>query len=374
MNKLGIYIHIPFCERRCKYCDFTSSIFNKGRIKDYVEHLLLEIKNNKELLKDYLVDTIFIGGGTPSLLSVDELTRLVNGLNEAINLDDNYEFTIETNPNSISEEKLLAYKNLGINRISIGVQSFSDRLLRIIGRLHTKDEAYEKILLAKKYFDNINLDFIFSLPTENLSDVLYSIDKANELGVKHISLYSLILEEGTALKKLADKGIYKINDQIVDRIIYRKAVKYLDKLGYKQYEISNFAKDSYYSRHNYKYWSMDEYLGLGLASHSLIKNKRFYNAPTFDEYYDDIKNNFYHEEEILTEEDKITEYIIFKLRTNDGIELDKINKKYNIDFEKKYENEIKKALDEKLLKKANGRYFYTELGRDLANQVEILFV
>lgn len=374
MNKLGIYIHIPFCERRCKYCDFTSSIFNQGRMKDYVEHLLLEIKNNKELLKNYTVDTIFIGGGTPSLLSVDELTRLVNGLLDVINLDENYEFTIETNPNSIEEEKLLAYKNLGINRISIGVQSFNDRLLRIIGRLHTKDEAYEKILLAKKYFDNINLDFIFSLPTETLSDVLSSLDKANELGVKHVSLYSLILEEGTALKKLVDKGIYKVNDQIVDRIIYRKAVKYLDKLGYKQYEISNFAKDGYYSRHNYKYWSMDEYLGLGLASHSLIKSKRFYNAPTFDEYYDDIKNNFYHEEEILTEEDKITEYIIFKLRTNDGIELDKINKKYNIDFEKKYENEIKKALDEKLLKKANGRYFYTELGRDLANQVEILFV
>ena len=131
MNKLGIYIHIPFCERRCKYCDFTSSIFNQSRMKEYLEHLLLEIKNNKELLKDYVVDTIFIGGGTPSLLSVDELTRLVNGLNEAINLDENYEFTIETNPNSISEEKLQAYRELGINRISIGVQSFNDRLLRI---------------------------------------------------------------------------------------------------------------------------------------------------------------------------------------------------------------------------------------------------
>lgn len=374
MNKLGIYIHIPFCERRCKYCDFTSSIFNQDRMKDYVENLLLEIKNNKELLKNYTVDTIFIGGGTPSLLNVDEITSLVNGLNEAINLDENYEFTIETNPNSISEEKLIAYKNLGINRISIGVQSFNDRLLRIIGRLHTGDEAREKIKLAKKYFDNLSLDFIFSLPTETLSDVLASIDAAKDLGASHISLYSLILEEGTKLAALVEKGVYRVNDQVSDRLIYRKATLRLKSLGYKQYEISNFAKDGCYSRHNYKYWSMDEYLGLGIAAHSLIKNKRFFNASTFNEYFDDVKKNIYHDEEILSKEDKITEYIIFKLRTNEGIIIDEINKKYDIDFEDIYKEELKKATDEKLLIKDDGRYFYTELGRDLANQVEILFV
>ncbi len=374
MNKLGIYIHIPFCERRCKYCDFTSSIFNQDRMKDYVENLLLEIKNNKELLKNYIVDTIFIGGGTPSLLSIDEITSLVNGLNEAINLDENYEFTIETNPNSISEEKLIAYKNLGINRISIGVQSFNDRLLRIIGRLHTGDEAREKIKLAKKYFDNLSLDFIFSLPTETLSDVIDSIDIAKELGASHVSLYSLIFEEGTKLSALVDRGVYRVNDQVTDRLIYRKASEHLEKLGYKQYEISNFAKDNRYSRHNYKYWSMDEYLGLGMAAHSFIKNKRFFNASTFNEYFDDVKKNIYHDEEILSIEDKITEYIIFKLRTNEGIIIDEINKNFDIDFEDIYKEELKKAIDEKLLKKDGGRYFYTELGKDLANQVEILFV
>lgn len=374
MNKLGIYIHIPFCERRCKYCDFTSSIFNQDRMKDYVENLLLEIKNNKELLKNYLVDTIFIGGGTPSLLSVDELTRLVNGLNETINLDANYEFTIETNPNSISEEKLIAYRELGINRISIGVQSFNDRLLRIIGRLHTGEEAREKIKLAKKYFDNLSLDFIFSLPTETLSDVLASIDAAKDLGATHVSLYSLILEESTLLNALVEKGVYRVNDQVTDRLIYRKTTLSLKSLGYKQYEISNFAKDGCYSRHNYKYWSMDEYLGLGIAAHSLIKNKRFFNASTFNEYFDDVKKNIYHDEEILSIEDKITEYIIFKLRTNEGIIIDEINKNFDIDFEDIYKEELKKAIDEKLLKKCGGRYFYTELGKDLANQVEILFV
>ena len=374
MNKLGIYIHIPFCERRCKYCDFTSSIFNQSRMKEYLEHLLLEIKNNKELLKDYVVDTIFIGGGTPSLLSVDELTRLVNGLNEAINLDENYEFTIETNPNSISEEKLQAYRELGINRISIGVQSFNDRLLRIIGRLHTGEEAREKIKLAKKYFDNLSLDFIFSLPTETLSDVLASIDTAKDLGANHVSLYSLILEEGTKLTSLVDSGVYRVNDQVTDRLIYRKAVSHLKELGYKQYEISNFAKDDYYSRHNYKYWSMDEYLGLGVAAHSLIKDKRFFNLGTFNEYFDDVKKNIYHDEEDLSKKDKISEYIIFKLRTNEGIIINEINKKYDIDFEDIYKEELTKAMNEKLLKKDGGRYFYTELGRDLANQVEILFV
>lgn len=374
MNKLGIYIHIPFCERRCKYCDFTSSIFNQDRMKDYVENLLLEIKNNKELLKNYIVDTIFIGGGTPSLLSIDEITSLVNGLNEAINLDENYEFTIETNPNSISEEKLIAYKNLGINRISIGVQSFNDRLLRIIGRLHTGEEAREKIKLAKKYFDNLSLDFIFSLPTETLSDVIDSIDIAKELGASHVSLYSLILEERTLLNALVEKGVYRVNDQVTDRLIYRKATEHLKSLGYKQYEISNFAKDGCYSRHNYKYWSMDEYLGLGMAAHSLIKNKRFFNASTFNEYFDDVKKNIYHDEEILSKEDKIAEYIIFKLRTNEGIIINEINKNFDIDFEDIYKEELKKATDEKLLKKCGGRYFYTELGKDLANQVEILFV
>lgn len=374
MNKLGIYIHIPFCERRCKYCDFTSSIFNQDRMKDYVENLLLEIKNNKELLKNYIVDTIFIGGGTPSLLSIDELTSLVNGLNEAINLDANYEFTIETNPNSISEEKLIAYRELGVNRISIGVQSFNDRLLRIIGRLHTGDEAREKIKLAKKYFDNLSLDFIFSLPTETLSDVLASIDAAKDLGATHISLYSLILEESTLLNALVEKGVYRVNDQVTDRLIYRKATLRLKSLGYKQYEISNFAKDNRYSRHNYKYWSMDEYLGLGMAAHSFIKNKRFFNASTFNEYFDDVKKNIYHDEEILSIEDKITEYIIFKLRTNEGIIINEINKKFDIDFEDIYKEELKKATVEKLLKKDGGRYFYTELGKDLANQVEILFV
>lgn len=374
MNKLGIYIHIPFCERRCKYCDFTSSIFNQDRMKDYVENLLLEIKNNKELLKNYTVDTIFIGGGTPSLLSIDEITSLVNGLNEAINLDENYEFTIETNPNSISEEKLIAYKNLGINRISIGVQSFNDRLLRIIGRLHTGEEVREKIKLAKNYFDNLSLDFIFSLPTETLSDVLASIDAAKDLGATHVSLYSLILEEGTKLAALVEKGVYRVNDQVTDRLIYRKASEHLEKLGYKQYEISNFAKDGCYSKHNYKYWSMDEYLGLGMAAHSFIKNKRFFNASTFNEYFDDVKKNIYHDEEILSKEDKIAEYIIFKLRTNEGIIIDEINKNFDIDFEDIYKEELKKAIDEKLLKKCGGRYFYTELGKDLANQVEILFV
>ena len=374
MNKLGIYIHIPFCERRCKYCDFTSSIFNQDRMKDYVDYLLLEIKNNEKLLKNYIVDTIFIGGGTPSLLSLDELTRLVNGLNEAINLDENYEFTIETNPNSISEEKLIAYRKLGINRISIGVQSFNDRLLRIIGRLHTGEEAREKIKLAKKYFDNLSLDFIFSLPTETLSNVIESIDAASELGASHISLYSLILEEGTKLNALVEKGVYRVNDQETDRLIYRKATERLESLGYKQYEISNFAKNGCHSRHNYKYWSMDEYLGIGMAAHSLIKNKRFFNASTFNEYFDDVKKNVYHDEEILTREDKITEYIIFKLRTNEGIIINEINKKYDIDFEDIYKEELKKATEEKLLKKCDGRYFYTELGRDIANQVEILFI
>ena len=374
MNKLGIYVHIPFCERRCKYCDFTSSIFNQDRMKDYVDHLLLEIKNNEKLLKNYIVDTIFIGGGTPSLLSVEDLRRLVDGLAGVINLDENYEFTIETNPNSISEEKLLVYRELGVNRISIGVQSFNDRLLRIIGRLHTADEAHEKIKLAKKYFDNLSLDFIFSLPTETLSDVIASIDAASELGVSHISLYSLILEEGTKLSALVDRGVYRVNDQVTDRLIYRKATEHLESLGYKQYEISNFAKEGCFSRHNYKYWSMDEYLGLGMAAHSLIENKRFFNASTFNEYFADVKKNIYHDEEILTREDKITECIIFKLRTNEGIIIDEINKKYDIDFEDIYKEELKKATDEKLLKKDDGRYFYTELGRDLANQVEILFV
>lgn len=343
-------------------------------MKDYVDHLLLEIKNNEELLKNFIVDTIFIGGGTPSLLSVEDLRRLVDGLAGVINLDENYEFTIETNPNSISEEKLLAYRELGVNRISIGVQSFNDRLLRIIGRLHTADEAREKIKLAKKYFDNFSLDFIFSLPTETLSDVLESIDTASELGASHISLYSLILEEGTKLAALVERGVYRVNDQVTDRLIYRKATEHLESLGYKQYEISNFAKDGRYSRHNYKYWSMDEYLGLGMSAHSLIKNKRFFNASSFNEYFDDVKKNIYHDEEILSREDKITEYIIFKLRTNEGIITNEINKKYDIDFEDIYKEELSKAIKEKLLKKCDGRYFYTELGRDLANQVEILFV
>ena len=343
-------------------------------MKDYVDHLLLEIKNNEELLKNYLVDTIFIGGGTPSLLSVEDLRRLVNGLNEAINIDEDYEFTIETNPNSISEEKLLAYRELGVNRISIGVQSFNERLLRIIGRLHTADEAREKIKLAMKYFDNLSLDFIFSLPTETLSDVIASIDEASDLGATHISLYSLILEEGTKLAALVERGVYRVNDQVTDRLIYRKATRHLESLGYKQYEISNFAKNGCHSRHNYKYWSMDEYLGLGMSAHSLIKNKRFFNASTFNEYFDDVKKNIYHDEEILTREDKITEYIIFKLRTNEGIIVNEINKKYDIDFEDIYKEELSKAINEKLLKKDDGRYFYTGLGRDLANQVEILFV
>lgn len=343
-------------------------------MKDYVEHLLLEIKNNEELLKNYIVDTIFIGGGTPSLLSAEDLRRLLDGLAGAINLDENYEFTIETNPNSISEEKLLAYRELGVNRISIGVQSFNDRLLKIIGRLHTADEAREKIKLAKKYFDNLSLDFIFSLPTETLSDVIASIDAASELGASHISLYSLILEEGTLLNALVERGVYRVNDQVTDRLIYRKATHHLESLGYKQYEISNFAKNGCYSRHNYKYWSMDEYLGLGMAAHSFIENKRFFNASTFNEYFDDVKKNIYHDEEILTREDKITEYIIFKLRTNEGIIINEINKKYDIDFEDIYREELKKATEEKLLKKCDGRYFYTELGRDIANQVEILFV
>ena len=321
---LGVYIHIPFCEKKCNYCAF-SSFARLGEKQKYISSLVQEIGGYKGENK---VDTIYIGGGTPSLLSNDELGQILNALKEKFSIEKDSEITIECNPNSLSEEKLKFYKENGVNRISIGVQRLNDEKLKILGRLHNYSQALQTIDLAKKYFENVSVDFIIGLQDE-WEQYEKEIEKLIEEKVKHISVYMLQVEEKTPLQKMVLKnpGLILEDEEYVE--IYEKMVKKLKKNGFFQYEVSNFAQKGFESKHNFKYWSGENYIGFGLSAHSYIDGVRFANASNFDDYYKrkiELK-------EVLTDKQKVEEHIMLGLRCRNGIDKNFI-KSFGYDIEK----------------------------------------
>ena len=344
---LGIYVHIPFCEKKCNYCAFSS--FSKLNEKEkYISYLTREIesfakKNNEK------VDTIYIGGGTPSVLSTEEISKILETIKLNYEIAGDAEITIECNPNSITEEKLVFYKKSGVNRISIGVQRLNDDKLKILGRLHTSEQAIKSIRLAKKYFNNVSVDFIIGLngQEEEYEEEMQKLICEN---VNHISVYMLQIEDETPLKNMVEENpdIILEDDEYVK--IYEKIVKKLKNNGYFQYEVSNFAQKGFESKHNFKYWTGDNYVGFGLSAHSFINGERYANAKDFEGYY---AGKIVLREKLTTEQ-KIEEHIMLGLRCKNGINISYL-KELGYDIEKN-ENLIQ-YLDAGILTKQDKQVF-----------------
>lgn len=329
------YIHIPFCNNICSYCDFCKLLYNKNFVKKYLDALEKEITNN---YKNEILDTIYVGGGTPSSLSVSELNKLFSII-KIFKLSKEYEFTFEVNIEDITEEKLEILKENKVNRLSIGIESFNNKYLKYLGRNYTSDIINEKVELAKKYFDNINVDLMYALKNESLNDLEEDIDKILKLDIKHISCYSLIIEKNTKL--YIDNTKYISDD--LDSDMYDLIDKKLEN-KYHRYEVSNYSITSYESRHNLTYWKNNEYYGFGLGAAGYIDNIRYTNTRNLSKY---ISGSYERQEEVLTKEDKINYEFILGLRLTSGINKDNFNKKYGININEV--EAIKKLINKELL-------------------------
>ncbi len=354
----SIYIHIPFCKQKCLYCDFNSFQNKENIIDEYMKALYKECT---KFSFDKKIKTIYIGGGTPSFIDSKYIVELLNILPEA------EEVTIEMNPCTVIEDKLLDYKKAGINRISVGLQTTNDNLLKEIGRVHTFEEFQKAYNLVKKVgFENINVDLMFGLPNQQLQDVAESLEYLIQINPTHISCYSLIVHENI-LKNLPEDE--------EEREMYYLTKKMLKESGYEQYEISNFSKKGYESKHNLAYWNQEEYVGLGAGASSYYKGERYTNECNIEKYISkiNIDEEIRNVEEVENEESKLREYIILRLRLTEGVCLEEGNKKFGVEIKKIFENEIEKLIELSLIEfefKNNKTYMkLTEKGMDLANQV-----
>ena len=330
-NIKSAYIHIPFCKSICSYCDFSKMYYNSNFVNSYLNALSNEIKED---YKGEILETIYIGGGTPSSLSIDELKHLFL-ITNTLNLSDNYEFTIECNIEDVTKEKLELFKNNKVNRISIGVQSFNNKILKYLNRKYDSEIILKKINLAKKYFDNINIDLIYAVNNETIDDLKKDLKMFLSINIPHISCYSLIIEKNTILYNKNEEYI----SEDLDRLMYDKIEKTLSS-NYCHYEISNYAKKGFESKHNLCYWNNKEYYGFGLSAASYIENKRINNTRNLKKY---IEFNRDKKEEILTKEDKIRYELILGFRKIKGINKKEFYNKYNIDIHDLYNiNELLK--------------------------------
>lgn len=375
MEELGIYVHIPFCKRKCSYCDFKSfSNIDEINQKKYVDALIKEIQNSQNTNK-YIVTTIYIGGGTPSFINETYIKDILQAIYKKWEIKNDVEITIEVNPGTITKEKLEAYKNMGINRLSIGLQSTNNYLLNKIGRIHSYEEFIENYILARKIgFENINIDLMLALPEQNMEDLMQSVKKVINLNPEHISIYSLILEENTELwKKVKNKEENLVEDDL-EREMYWKSKKAFEAAGYIHYEISNYAKPGFESKHNKNCWSQKQYLGFGIAAHSYFKGKRFYNVEDLNKYITNIeknefKNNIIIEEENRTKEDIAKEYMMLGLRKIEGVSISEFQRKFELNPLFYFRFEISKLQEMDLIEVDLDNIRLTKKGLDLANIV-----
>lgn len=373
MEELGIYIHIPFCKQKCFYCDFCS-FANKNEMQGkYVETVINEIKNITHKEK-YTVTTIYLGGGTPSILNPNYIKNILQEIKSSFEILDDAEITIEINPGTVNEEKLKRYKEYGINRLSIGLQSANDKILKNIGRIHDYKQFEETFFYARKCgFKNINVDLMIGLPTQAIEDVKQTLEKIIQKNPEHISVYSLIIEEGTIIEKLINENKLQLPDEETERIMYWTVVNELKENGYNQYEISNFSKKTYESKHNTNCWKQNQYIGLGTSAHSYLNKKRYSNTNNIEEYIKNIqennisKNITIHEEQ--TEESTMNEYMLLGLRMIQGININEFKQKFKIDPTIKYKEILEKLQKENLIQITETSIKLTKQGIDFGNIV-----
>ena len=386
-KQIGLYIHIPFCKQKCSYCDFCSYANKESFIKRYIQCVLKEIievgNNNKidfENGKDdlFLVKTIYIGGGTPSLIDSKYIVQIIEDIKLNFEIDENAEITIEVNPGTVTLEKLEDYKRAGINRLSIGLQSTHEHLLKEIGRIHTYLDFLDTFRFAREAgFENINVDLMIGLPNQTLEEVKDSIEEIVSMEPEHISVYSLILEENTPLFKKVEEGLELPNEDL-ERKMYWAVKQTLEQNNYIHYEISNFAKKGYESKHNLDCWNQKEYIGFGIAAHSYTNGIRYSNIENIEQYiknYDEDKteeNLVFHEKQDMEAMQK--EYMLLGLRKIDGVSIQEFKIKFVANPVFLYHSELEKLVNEELLEIDGDMIKLTNKGLDLANIVWEEFV
>lgn len=318
----GIYIHVPFCVSRCGYCDFYK-VTNFDHKEGYVDALLRELELRRFFLEDAIVETIYFGGGTPSTLSLNQIELILKAITQFFVLSDLVEITVECNPDDITAEYLLGLKNLGVNRLSIGIQSFDDEMLRFMQRRHNSMQSFKAIDLAKKVgFDNISIDLIYGLPNISNAAWIKNVKMALELQISHLSAYHLTIEKGTAFEKLLQNGVITEVEEENSVLQFDILLDLAAKAGFEQYEISNFCKDGRYSQHNSNYWFGVPYLGLGPSAHSYNAKSRFWNVSDLSKYLLSLsRSELPLQEELLTDIDKFNETLMIGLRTKWGVNI-----------------------------------------------------
>lgn len=382
-KELELYVHIPFCVRKCAYCDFLSAPADTQERTLYIDALTEEIRARKNDFNAYRVSTIFLGGGTPSILEGDDSARIFRALQENFDISDDAEITMEVNPGTVTEEKAASWRKSGVNRLSIGLQSADDRELKMLGRIHTYREFLDTWKIVREAgFENVNVDLISAIPGQNLRSWSETLRKVADLGPEHISAYSLIVEEGTPFYERygdgsgedEDKGNHlpPLPDEDTEREMYKATEKILAEYGYHRYEISNYSKTGYECRHNLGYWERKEYLGLGLGASSLISECRFHNTADMGKYlrlYENAGTGICEDIEYLSVEDQMEEFMFLGLRKTAGISVDDFRKAFGREIRAVYGEQMRKLEEQRLIEYSGNRVRLTERGTDISNYV-----
>lgn len=375
MKKLGLYIHIPFCVKKCNYCDFLSAPSSKQVQIAYMDTLQKEIEEKAIAYKDWCVDTIFIGGGTPTSVPYETVVKMMDTVRAEFCLDKDCEITIECNPGTVTSEALKTYRAAGINRLSIGLQSADDELLKELGRIHTYEQFLETYTWARKAgFENINVDVMAGLPGQTLEQYEDTLRKVTELDIAHISAYSLIVEEGTPFFKLYEEDKLDLPDEETERQMYYRTKEILGAAGFNRYEISNYAKKRCECRHNVKYWRREDYLGLGLGASSCMENVRFKNTDWLDEYVMENKYMDKCEVQELSKEECMEEFMFLGLRMTEGVSKTKFADTFGVTMDKVYGPVLSKLKEQKLIAEEGDLVCLTEYGLDVSNRVWVEFL
>ncbi|GAB6149246.1 radical SAM family heme chaperone HemW [Clostridium novyi] len=366
-NDTSLYIHIPFCKQKCLYCDFTSYCGREDTMVEYSKALSKEIDN----VKNKKISTIFIGGGTPTYLCLQGWNILKQSIDK-LSKTSNLEFTVESNPKTFDEEKLKFLKSIGVNRLSIGLQSWQDKHLKSLGRIHTKDEFLKSYHMARNMgFKNINVDLMFGIPNQTLDDWKETLDEVTKLNPEHLSCYSLIIEEGTPFYDFYEKNKIELPSEELEREMYYYTLKFLEDKGYHQYEISNFAKKNYECRHNLVYWDLNEYIGCGAAAHSYVDGYRYRNENDIEKYIECMKENKSPITEKLKSSFKsdIEEFMFMGLRKIKGISKKEFYKRFNKEIYDLYGEVIKKHKANGLLVEKDDYLSLSHKGIEVSNYV-----
>ncbi len=371
-TNISAYIHIPFCEHICYYCDFNKVFLEGQPVDEYIQMLLKEIELTLQKQPTDAASTIYIGGGTPTSLSAKQLDVLLTGVHRLLPTHTTKEFTVEANPGDLTEEKLHVMKAHGVNRLSMGVQTFNNRLLKKIGRKHSAEDVYDTIrLLEKNQFDNVSIDLIYALPGQTLEDFRDTLQRALDLGLPHYSMYSLILENKTMFMNWVRQGRLELPTQEVESQMFEEAITAMEKSGHRQYEVSNFALPGKESQHNLVYWNNENYYGFGAGASGYLNNIRYKNFGPIQHYLKPLRENQLPivETETLTWENQIEEELFLGLRKLDGISQRRFAEKFAVDFTTIYQDVLPELIEKNWLTMTGDQVRLTHEGLFIGNEV-----